>query len=82
MNSYPGYNENWQFTIDLENTANLGDKAGAGFMIFNHGDRDDYLYVEFYGKGGISGGVLLNGKPAKAGRFTYLGVPKGSISAV
>jgi len=79
--SRPGYNENWQFTLDLSDTTNLGDQAGCGFMIVNRADetRGDYLYFEFSGKGGISGGVIVNGKPAKDATFNAAGQPKTSV---
>jgi len=79
VNYYPGYGHNWEFTVDLSNTANAGNKAACGFMVLNAADRNDYLWVEFYGKGGISGGVMADGKPAKAGTFKYIGVPQGSV---
>ncbi len=79
LGSYPGVNEDWQFTLDLQNTSGAGDEAGCGFMIFHSQDRSDYLWVEFYGKSGIAGGALANGKPAKTGSFKSAGVPNGSI---
>lgn len=81
LSSRPGYNENWQLTLDLTNTANAGDKAGGGLMIFNAQDRSDYLYLEYYGKSGVDGGIIVNGK--HAGKNASISIPaatpKGSV---
>ncbi len=79
--SYPGYDENWQFTVDLAKTSGKGSRSGCGFMIVNKDDekRGDYLYFEFSGKSGIAGGVIVNGKQAKSATFTAASVPESSF---
>ncbi len=80
LTSYPGYSESWQMTIDLTNTSNAGKNAGCGFMIFNHADRRDRLFVDFFGISGIKAGIIVNNKDAPVGKLsTKVGPPKVSI---
>jgi len=80
LTSQPGYNENWQVVVDLANTAKLGQDVGCGVMLFNFADRSDYLYVESYGRSGLSAGMLVNGTHADNARFSLgVGVPKGAL---
>lgn len=79
MTSRPGYNESWQLILDLTNTAKQGTKAGeeaaCGIMIFNVGDRKDYLFLEFYGKSGIEAGIITDGKHTKK---NHISIPKAA----
>ncbi|MES2658581.1 MAG: hypothetical protein V4689_08180 [Verrucomicrobiota bacterium] len=80
MTSQPGFDENWEFTLDISNTANQGTKSGIGFMIFNGQDRDDYLYVEYHGNSGISAGVFTNLSHAPAVKLSSkFGLPQSAI---
>jgi len=81
LTSQPGYNENWQLILDLANTSGLGFNAGCGIMLFNVQDRNDYMYLEFYGKnGGVAAGVINNGKHIDKGTASINPrVAKGSI---
>jgi hypothetical protein len=49
--SQPGYNEDWEFIVDLTNNTSFGSKAGCGLMLTNQQDANDYLFLDFYGKG-------------------------------
>lgn len=76
----PGNYEDWETIVDLANISKLGPKAGCGIMVFNSSDRSDYLYVEFFGKGGISAGVVNNGSVVRGGRiFPKVRSKSGSI---
>ncbi|RYD47812.1 MAG: hypothetical protein EOP85_04790 [Verrucomicrobiaceae bacterium] len=81
LTSRPGFNEDWQLTLDLTNTANSKTDAGGGLMIFNVQDRSDYLYLEYYGTSGVDGGIIVNGKPpAKKGHISIpAATKKGSV---
>lgn len=80
LTSQPGYDENWEVIVDLTDKTALGYDAGCGIMIVNSQERRDYLYLDFYGKGmkqngklvagGVSAGVLVDGKHPKNSRFT------------
>ncbi|RYD22744.1 MAG: hypothetical protein EOP88_06860 [Verrucomicrobiaceae bacterium] len=75
MTSYPGYNESWQLTLDLSNKAKGGKKAACGIMLFNKGDRSDYLFLEFYGTSGIEAGILTDGVHTKK---NHISIPKAA----
>ena len=79
LNSKPGYNESWQLILDLSNKANAGKKVACGLMLFNDGDRDDYLFLEFYGKSGLTGGVITDLKHGKNHITLPKAVSKGSL---
>lgn len=80
LNSQPGYNENWQLIVDLSNTSGAGNKAAAGITFFNVKDRSDYLYLEYFGKSGLAGGLIQDGKPVDKGRITLSkATAKGSL---
>ncbi|MEO5913764.1 MAG: hypothetical protein ABIS50_05995 [Luteolibacter sp.] len=80
LTSQPGYNENWEMSLDLSDTSVLARNAGIGFMIFNVADRGDRLYVEFFGTSGMAAGVFTNGNPAPAVKLsTKAGLSKGGI---
>ncbi|RYD40286.1 MAG: hypothetical protein EOP85_14515 [Verrucomicrobiaceae bacterium] len=80
LTSQPGFAEDWQLTLDLSNTSNLGKKAAGGIMIFNVQDRKDYLYLEYYGKSGVAGGVIADQKHVKKGRISLpQAIAKGSL---
>lgn len=49
-NNQPGFNENWQVTLDVTNTLGSGYLCGPGIWIFNSADRKDGVFLEFYGK--------------------------------
>lgn len=90
LTSQPGYDENWEVVVDLTDKTDLGYDAGCGIMIVNSQERNDYLFLDFYGKGmmkngklvagGVSAGVLVDGKHSKDSRFTKN--PKVSKGAV
>lgn len=80
LTSRPGYNESWQLTLDLTNTAKQGDakkaeEAACGIMIFNVGDRKDYLFLEFYGKSGVEAGIITDGTHTKK---NHISIPKAA----
>ncbi len=80
LTSQPGFSENWQMVLDLTNTTNLRKAGGCGFMIFNGQDRDDYLYVNFFGTAGLDTGLFDNLDFIPAGKLsTKSGVAKGAI---
>lgn len=82
MPSQPGFNEDWEIVMDVSNTSKMKRKVGIGFMLFNFDDRKDYLYFEFYGKTGLSAGVLQDGVHAPNARLSAkTGPSKGSIRA-
>ncbi len=90
LSSQPGYDENWEVVVDLTDKTDLGYDAGCGIMIVNSQERNDYLFLDFYGKGmmkngklvagGVSAGVLVDGEHPKNSRFTKN--PKVSKGAV
>lgn len=75
LTSQPGYNEDWQLILDLSNTAKAGKKAACGIMLFNVGDRKDYLFLEFYGKSGIEAGIITDQKHSKK---NHISIPKAT----
>lgn len=78
--SQPGYNESWVIILDISQTTKAGNKAGCGIQLFNTQDRRDHLYLEFYGKAGLSGAVRVNDQNLDNGDFSLkAGAPKGSI---
>jgi hypothetical protein len=48
-NNQPGFNENWQVTLDVTNKTGNNDDTGVGFWIFNADDTRDVIFFEFYG---------------------------------
>ncbi len=50
-NNKPGFNENWEVSLDVTNTADKGNHFGIGMLIFNAADSKDNLNLEFYGNG-------------------------------
>ena len=54
-NNRPGFNENWQIILDVQNSAGKGDKVGTGITIYNAADPDDNVNLEFYGLGAKGG---------------------------
>ncbi len=57
LKSAPGYNENWQLIFELGNTTSHVYGTSCGITILNSKDRNDHLYIQFFGKG-----VKRNGK--------------------
>lgn len=57
LKSTPGYNENWQVIFELGNTTSHVFGTSCGITILNSRDRNDHLYIQFFGKG-----VKRNGK--------------------
>jgi hypothetical protein len=53
---YPGFGDKWEAVIALTNTSGLGLDSGCGLMIAHAEDRKDYMYLEFHGKAGVTGG--------------------------
>lgn len=51
LKSTPGYNENWQVIFDLGNTTNHIYGTSCGITLLNSRDRNDHLYIQFFGKG-------------------------------
>lgn len=80
LTTQAGFDENWTMTLDLNHFAKLKRDAGCGFMIFHGQDRDDYLYVNFYGNFGIDTGLFDNLDFVPAGKLsTKAAVSKGAI---
>lgn len=75
LTSQPGYNESWQLVLDLSNKAKAGKKAACGIMLFNVGDRNDYLFLEFYGTSGIEAGIITDTKHTKK---NHISIPKAA----
>jgi len=49
INNQPGFNENWQLTLDVQNSAGKGDDAGVGFWIYNAENSSDVVFFELHG---------------------------------
>jgi hypothetical protein len=79
LTSQPGYNESWQLILDLTNTSGAGTKAAGGLMLFNVQDRNDYLFLEFYGKPGLRGGVITDGEHGDNSITLPKATSKGSL---
>ncbi len=80
LTSQPSFNEDWAMSLDLTNLGKLRKEGGCGFMIFHGQDRDDYLYVNFFGAAGIDTGLFDDLDFVQAGKLsTKTAVPKGAI---
>jgi len=84
VNNQPGFNESWQVTLDVANTAAKGKRVGVGFWIFNADDPSDTVFFEFYGKGkGANGGFnvsfVLDGQHVGADLWRNPNVSSGSL---
>lgn len=64
---YPTFSDKWETTIALVNNSELGQNAGCGLMIAHSEERKNYMYIDFYGKAGVAGGVYANGNKVKGG---------------
>lgn len=68
VNNQPGYNENWQLTLEVKNSAGKGDDAGVGFWIYNADNFGDVVFFEFFGnkrnarRVSVSASFVLGGK--------------------
>ncbi|MEO5913366.1 MAG: hypothetical protein ABIS50_03975 [Luteolibacter sp.] len=80
--SRPGIFEDWEMILDVSNSVKHkeGSQASCGFIIYNDQNILDYLYVNFFGKGGIDAGAYNNGVYFPAKRLTVdAAVAKGAI---
>lgn len=66
LTSQPSFNENWEMTVDVTNTSSYVRTVGGGITIFNSVDRNDRLYINYYGKAGIGTGSYTNNVNANA----------------
>lgn len=60
ITKYLGYGDEWEVSVALSNTSNLGKKAGCGLMIAHAQDPSDYFYIQFNGTSGVTGGLYSN----------------------
>ena len=60
LTSQPSFNENWEMTLDITNMSSYVRTVGGGITIFNSVDRNDRLYISYYGKAGIGVGADTN----------------------